>query len=104
MYYIKSKPNNSGNYGNPSTTQFENSLKLHDELLSDYIKCKGFIIPTVEGNHVANFKVNQEALNAYLAEHPDVPEVTEPTAEDDIAAILVDHEYRLSLIELGVNE
>lgn len=28
---------------------------------------------------------------------------TEPTAEDDINAMLIDHEYRLTLIELGVN-
>ena len=28
----------------------------------------------------------------------------EPTAEDDNAAMLVDHEYRLTLLELGLNE
>lgn len=28
----------------------------------------------------------------------------EPTAEDDIDTMLVDHEYRLTLLELGVNE
>jgi hypothetical protein len=36
-----------------------------------------------------------------------VPEVkfeSEPTAQDDIDAMLIDHEYRLTLLELGVNE
>lgn len=37
-----------------------------------------------------------------------IPEVEEPTAkptaEDDINAMLIDHEYRLTLMELGVNE
>lgn len=28
----------------------------------------------------------------------------EPTAQDDVDAMLVDHEYRLTLLELGVNE
>ena len=28
----------------------------------------------------------------------------EPTAQDDIDSMLVDHEYRLTLLELGVNE
>lgn len=28
----------------------------------------------------------------------------EPTAQDDIDAMLVDHEYRLTLLELGVTE
>ena len=28
----------------------------------------------------------------------------EPTAEDDTNAMIVDHEYRLTLLELGLNE
>ena len=74
MYYIKSKPNNSDNYGNPSSNEFKDSLILPDELLSDYIECMGFIIPTVKDFQVTSLKVNQEALDAYLAEHPEVPE------------------------------
>ena len=35
------------------------------------------------------------------SEVEDVP--TEPTAQDDIDVMLVDHEYRLTLLELGVN-
>lgn len=35
----------------------------------------------------------------------DAPEVEpEPTEEDDTAAMLVDHEYRLTLLELGLTE
>lgn len=39
-------------------------------------------------------------------EHPKVtiPEVEkEPSAEDDIDSMLIDHEYRLTILELGVN-
>lgn len=37
----------------------------------------------------------------------DVPEVVEeyiPTARDDADAMLVDHEYRITLLELGITE
>lgn len=34
---------------------------------------------------------------------PDVPTPTaEPTAQDDTDAMLIDHEYRITLLELGV--
>lgn len=32
------------------------------------------------------------------------PVEAEPTAEDDMAAMLIDHEYRLTLMELGLTE
>lgn len=81
MYFIKSKPNDNGNYGNPTSIQFENSLMLPDKLLSGYIKCRGFIIPTIEGEEITSIKVNQKALDTYLAEYPDVEE-----PEPDISA------------------
>ena len=36
-------------------------------------------------------------------EVPTAP-VPEPTAEEDTAAMLIDHEYRLTLLELGLSE
>lgn len=35
---------------------------------------------------------------------PDPVQVSVPTEEDDTAAMLVDHEYRLTLLELGLME
>lgn len=32
------------------------------------------------------------------------PQPTEPTAEEDTLSMIVDHEYRLTLLELGVTE
>lgn len=32
------------------------------------------------------------------------PQSTEPTAEEDALSMIVDHEYRLTLLELGVTE
>lgn len=52
---------------------------------------------------VVSYAGNQEALEAYLATLPE-PVEPEPTEEDDTAAMLVDHEYRLTLLELGLTE
>ncbi len=42
----------------------------------------------------------EELLEAERAALP----APEPTAEDDLAAMTLDHEYRLTLLELGVSE
>lgn len=55
-----------------------------------------------EGN-VADYRyVDGEYIYDPLSE-PEVPE-TKPTAQDDTDAMLVDHEYRLTLLELGLTE
>ena len=44
---------------------------------------------------------NHEAWEAWQASQPDGAS-TMPTEEEDAASMLVDHEYRLTLLELGV--
>ena len=88
MYYINAQPNASGNYGNPKGQPFSGSVALPDDLLSDYISAKGFVLPVIEDGHVASLEVNQEALDAYHAEHPDVPVEPEPTTEEILDALL----------------
>ena len=45
-----------------------------------------------------------DGLNDLITNTEDfvMPESSEPTQEDDINALLIDHEYRLVLLELGV--
>lgn len=53
----------------------------------------------------ANYAIAQkEAYNGEITvvELPDTQ--TEPTQEEDTASMLVDHEFRLTLLELGLNE
>ena len=90
MWYINATPNASGNYGNPMGQPFSGSVALPDDLLSDYISAKGFVLPVIEDGHVASLEVNQKALDAYLAEHPDMPAQPEPdpTAEDILDVLL----------------
>lgn len=97
MYYINAQPNESGNYGNPMGQPFHGSVCLPDDLLSDYINAKGFVIPAIENGTVVSLEVNQVALDAYNEDHPEVPEPEpEQTVEERVAALE-------SAIERGLN-
>lgn len=83
MYYINAQPNASGNYGNPMGQPFPGSVALPDDLLSDYINAKGFVIPSVENGAVVSLEVNQEALTAYeAANQPDISALREDKATE----------------------
>ena len=83
MYYINATPRETGDYGNPMGQVFPGCVALPDVLLGPYIEAKGFVILEVEDGEVVAVEVNQEALDAYMAEHPDQPETEpEPTSED----------------------
>ena len=56
-----------------------------------------FVDITVEGNVVT-------AMTAGTVPEPEPEPEPEPTAQADTDAMLVDHEYRLTLLELGVTE
>lgn len=71
MYYINPTPNESGNHGNPMGQPFPNCVTLPDDLLSPYLAAKGFVTLTVEKGAVTSLETNQEALDAYEADHPD---------------------------------
>ena len=99
MYYINATPRESGDYGNPMGQVFPGCVALPDELLSAYIDAKGFVFLELERAEevpipllltgikefyvVTALEVNQEALDAYRAEHPDIPE-PEPSEGPDV--------------------
>lgn len=58
--------------------------------------------PVKMGWSKANEEIaKKEAHNGeYTIEDDGVEEVTEPTAQDDTDAMLIDHEYRLTMLEL----
>lgn len=82
MYYINTQ---GSNHGNPTSTPFPNSVSLPDTLLMDYIGCKGFCTLTVVDGAVTALAVDQEALDAYNAEHPEV-EPEKPVTMEDLQA------------------
>lgn len=65
------------------------------------------------GNNLVNtVTANEQFIKQYCEKHGYTYEAiervsdaeTEPTAQDDTDAILIDHEYRLTLLELGLTE
>ena len=82
MYYINTQ---GPNHGNPTSTPFPNSVPLPDTLLMDYINTKGFCTLTIVDGAVTALVVDQEALDAYNAEHPDV-EPEKPVTLEDLQA------------------
>lgn len=58
----------------------------------------GFVNITVSNNAVTEMTVNQEALNAYIAEHPVEPDPVEPETEN------VTWDLMAEAINEGVNE
>ena len=90
MYYINSSPNETGNHGNPMGQPFPNCVTLPDDLLSPYLAAKGFVALTVEDGAVTSLETNQEALDAYEVDHPDLPpeEPEEPVTWGAMAAAI----------------
>lgn len=82
MYYITQT---GPNHGNPTSAPFPNSIPLPDTLLMDYINTKGFCTLTVQDGAVTAMAVDQEALDAYNAEHPEV-EPEKPVTVEDLQA------------------
>lgn len=83
MYYVNATPRESGDYGNPMGQPFPGCAALPDELLGPYIEAMGFVYLEIENEEVVAVEVNLEALDAYLAEHPDQPE-PEPEQTPDV--------------------
>lgn len=82
MYYINTQ---GPNHGNPMGQPFPGCVTLPDELLSAYLDTKGFCTLTVQDGAVTALVVDQEALDAYNAEHPDV-EPEKPVTVEDLQA------------------
>lgn len=61
------------------------------------------IVDTLPDNDITDYKyINSEYVYDPLP-NPE-PQPTEPTVEEDTLSMIVDHEYRLTLLELGVTK
>lgn len=68
-----------------------------------YPDCSYAIVDTLPDGDVTDYKyINGEYVHDPKPK-PDPPE-PEPTAEEDTLSMIVDHEYRLTMLELGVTE
>lgn len=64
----------------------------------------GFVELTIEDDIVTGMAAVSEKVDAYKEANPEVEEEDTSTPQDDTDAMLIDHEYRLTLLELGISE
>lgn len=93
--------------GRPLNQKYALNLAEDGRILSAtyhiYVQNEMPIVETLpEGNIYEYLYINGEYIHKPLPE-PEQPKV-EPTAQDDTDAMLIDHEYRLTLLELGITE
>lgn len=63
------------------------------------------VITDITTDVVVSMAVNQTAIDAYIAAHPEPePVEPEPSVQDALIAQTVDIEYRLALLESGLTE
>lgn len=103
MPYIRPTPNPSGAYPNTQSNPASGLVCISDGLAAQLLAYNGFAALTIEEGVVTAVTPDLEAWEAWKASQPPEPE-PEPTPQEDTDALLVDHEYRLTLLELGVAE
>lgn len=130
MNIIRKTPNESGAYPAPQTwhkeTPPDGYAVIADGVdMADFYAHNGFVTLTIElkevgkavtldddGNEVnvpvyadavTAYAPNVEAWEAWKESLPD-PAEEEPSEEEDTAAMLIDHEFRLTMLELGLSE
>lgn len=108
MKIIRKTANPSGAYLGPQswkgTVPPEGYAIIPDSVnMADFYAHNGFVILTIEGDTVTGYTPNVEAWEEWKASLPN-PTEPEPTEEEDTSAMLIDHEYRLTLLELGLSE
>ncbi len=86
MKFIQMEPNPSGAYppiqeSNMSAVPPGMVLVPEDLDTSGFYVAKGFVTLTIQNQTVTGYTVNQEALDAWVAEHPD-PDPAEALAEE----------------------
>lgn len=108
MYIIKKNAHTNGSRPPVQTwskdTPPEGYAVCPDEFIGVFYSTTpaGFVNITVEDDVVTSMEVDQKALDTYLASLPEPIPDAEPTVQDDTDTMLIDHEYRLTLLELEV--
>lgn len=114
MYIISKTKNESGAYSALQSWSSPNCPSTHwfypDEFFSTFYpadkRFAGFVDITVDEDKkiVTGVTWNDELYEKYAEEHPEPdPVEPEPTEEEDISALLIDQEMRLTALEDAVN-
>lgn len=101
MIIIEINPLENGGHRNQGWDGQPSEIPEGWAKIPDNVELKNFPFGDVTAEEIDGMMTVTAWIPGEIPEHEDV--TPEPTAQDDINAMLVDHEYRLTLIELGVN-
>lgn len=102
MSYLRLEKNPSGAYPAPQGTYATGLVSIDGEELKTFLAYSGFVNVTINGDEVVGVEPDMEAWATW--KETKVEPVEEPSAQDDTDSMLVDHEYRITLLELGITE
>ncbi len=102
--YVSKFPTENGNHGNPVSKKRNGMVALPDELIPTYCDSFGFVDLTIEGETVTAVTRNEDAYQAYIDSIPEPEPQPEPMTQAEIEETLLDQEYRLLLLEYGLEE
>lgn len=108
MKIIRTVPSENGAYSPPVECDCANIPAGYAIIQSDldmtaFYANGGFITPAFADGVLTSYAANADAWNAWKASLPPEPEpAADPNADRD--TMIVDHEYRLTLLELGVTK
>ena len=105
MFYIQKEPNESGAYPAPQTEKAKGLIAMGEEYSEVFFSHNGFVTIEHDDIQVTSMIPNTEARETWKSTVEPEPEPEpEPTPMEDIMSMMIDQEYRLTMLELGLTE
>ena len=101
MWYTRKSENG---YTPPQSTKAAGLVALPDEMLETFLAYSGFVELEISEGVAVAITPDVKAFEAWESEQTEAESIEPKDAQADIDAMLVDHEYRLTLLELGLTE
>ena len=104
MKLVKIAPYENGAHANQTINHLSRSnVPQGWAIIPEDMVCENFPYGEIEASEIDGAMVVTKWTAIELPEPEPTPEIEpEPTAQDDTDMLLIDHEYRLTLLELGV--
>lgn len=101
MWYVKKT--DSG-YTPPQSTPGAGLVALPDELIGTFLEYAGFVELEISEGVAVACNPDISAYSKWKAEEAEREEIETENPQADLDAMIIDHEYRLTLLELGLTE
>lgn len=101
MWYTKKTDTG---YTPPQSTKAVGLVALPDEMLETFLEYSGFVELEISEGVAVSITPDVAAFEQWKAEQAELESIEAEDPQADTDAMLIDHEYRLTLLELGITE